>query len=95
MEFPGNVTEIPVKGVRALIADRMHASLQNSAQLTHHSSADARAVLAYRQKCKAASEEAGIGGISINDAVLYATVKTLSEFPELNAQGEGVKIVQF
>ncbi|MGD9020759.1 MAG: dihydrolipoamide acetyltransferase family protein [Lysobacterales bacterium] len=94
-EFPGNVTEVPVRGVRALIADRMHASLQNSAQLTHHSSADARAVLAYRKKCKAAPGEAGVSGISINDAVLYVTVKTLAEFPELNAHWGGDRIVQF
>lgn len=95
MEFPGNATEIPVKGVRKLIADRMHASLQGSAQLTHHSSADARAVLDYRQKCKSAPEDAGVGGISINDAVLYATVKSLAEFPELNAHWQGDRIVQF
>jgi pyruvate dehydrogenase E2 component (dihydrolipoamide acetyltransferase) len=73
----------------------MHASLQGSAQLTHHSSADARAVLDYRQKCKAAPVEAGVGGISINDAVLYATVRTLAEYPELNAHWQGDKIVQY
>jgi len=95
MEFPGKSADIPVKGIRKLVASRMHASLQNTAQLTHHSSADARAVLAYRQKCKAASEEAGVGGISINDAVLYATVRTLVEFSEFNAHWLGDKIVQF
>jgi pyruvate dehydrogenase E2 component (dihydrolipoamide acetyltransferase) len=63
--------------------------------LTHHSSADARAVLAYRKKCKAAPGEAGVSGISINDAVLYVTVKTLAEFPELNAHWGGDRIVQF
>jgi len=95
MEFPGNVTETPVKGVRKLIADRMHASLQNSAQLTHHTSADARAVLDYRHKCKSAPEAAGVNGISINDAVLYATVRTLAEFPGFNAHWQGDRIVQF
>jgi len=95
MDFPGNITEIPVKGVRKLIAGRMHASLQSSAQLTHHSSADARAVLNYRQKCKAAPEQAGVAGISINDAVLYATVKTLAEFPQLNAHWQGDRIMRF
>jgi pyruvate dehydrogenase E2 component (dihydrolipoamide acetyltransferase) len=42
-EFPGTTIEIPVKGVRKLIAERMHASLQNTAQLTHNTSVDARA----------------------------------------------------
>jgi pyruvate dehydrogenase E2 component (dihydrolipoamide acetyltransferase) len=52
-------------------------------------------VLDYRAKCKAAPEEAGVGGISINDVVLYATIKTLGEFPELNAHMLGTKIVEF
>jgi len=95
LDFPGNVTEIPVKGVRKVVAGRMLASLQNTAQLTLNTSADARSVLGYRSKCKAAPEEAGVGGISINDVVLYATVKTLGEFPELNAHMLGTKIVEF
>jgi pyruvate dehydrogenase E2 component (dihydrolipoamide acetyltransferase) len=95
MDFPGNVTEIPVKGIRKLVAGRMHASLQSSAQLTHHTSADARAVLDYRQKCKAAPEKSGVAGISINDAVLFATVRALAEYPELNAHWKGDKIVQY
>jgi len=95
IDFPGNRSEIPVKGIRRLVAERMHASLQNSAQLTHNTSADASAVLEYRQKCKTAPEEAGVGAISINDAVLYATVKTLAEFPEFNAHWQGDRIVQF
>ena len=95
MEFPGNSTEIPVKGVRKIVAERMQASLQNTAQLTLNASADARAMLAYRKKCKAAPEERGVGGINITDFVLYATVKTLTEFPEFNAHWQGDKIVQF
>ncbi len=95
MDFPGNATEIPVKGVRKVVAGRMMASLQNTAQLTLNTSADARSVLGYRSKCKNAPEEAGVGGISINDVVLYATIKTLGEFPELNAHMLGDKIVEF
>ncbi len=94
-EFPGATTESPVKGVRKVVAGRMLASLQNTAQLTLNASADARSILGYRSKCKAAPEEAGVGGISINDVVLYATVKTLAEFPELNAHYLGDKIVEF
>jgi len=95
MDFPGNATEIPVKGVRKVVAGRMLASLQNTAQLTLNVSADARSILGYRAKCKAAPEEAGVGGISINDVVLYAAIKTLGEFPELNAHYLGDKIVNF
>ncbi len=95
MDFPGNVIEIPVKGVRKVVASRMLASLQNTAQLTLNTSADARSILDYRAKCKAAPEEIGVGGISINDVVLYATLRTLAEFPELNAHWHGTKIMQF
>lgn len=95
MEFPGAVEEIPVRGVRKLVAERMHSSLQNTAQLTHHASADARAVLAYRKKCKAAPEAAGLGGVSINHIVMYATVRTLLEMPEFNAHWLGDRITRF
>ncbi|MBN2163636.1 MAG: 2-oxo acid dehydrogenase subunit E2 [Pontiellaceae bacterium] len=95
MEFPGAVNEIPVKGVRKVVAGRMLNSLQNTAQLTLNTSADARSILGYRSKCKNAPEELGVGGISINDVVLYATVKTLTEFPELNAHWLGDKMIQF
>ncbi len=95
MDFPGAVNEVPVKGVRKVVAGRMLNSLQTTAQLTLNSSVDARSILGYRSKCKAAPEEAGVGGISINDVVLYATVKTLGEFPELNAHMLGDKIVEF
>jgi pyruvate dehydrogenase E2 component (dihydrolipoamide acetyltransferase) len=95
LDFPGNATEIPVKGIRKLVSERMLASLQNTAQLTLNASADARSMLGYRKKCKAAPEEAGVGGINITDVVLYATVKTLVEFPEFNAHWQGDKIVQY
>lgn len=94
-DFPGPVTEIPVKGVRKVVAERMMASLQGSAQLTLNASADARSLLAYRGKCKAAPEEAGVGGISLNDLVLFVASRTLKEFPELNAHWLGTKMVQF
>lgn len=93
--IPGKMTEIPMKGVRKLVADRMYASLQGTAQLTHNASADARSVLNYRQICKSAPAEAGIGDVTINDFVLYATIRTLAEFPELNAHRLGDRIVQY
>ena len=95
LDFPGAVTEIPVKGVRKVVASRMLDSLQNTAQLTMNTSADARTMLEFRAKCKAAAEERGVGGITINDIVLFATAQTLVEFPELNAHWLEKKIVQF
>ena len=95
LDFPGAVNEIKVKGVRKVVAGRMLDSLQNTAQLTMNTSADARTMLDFRAKCKAAAEERGIGGITINDIVLFATAQTLVDFPELNAHWLEKKIVQF
>ena len=39
-----------ISNVRRIIAENMHASLKNSAQLTHHISANASKILAYRKK---------------------------------------------
>jgi pyruvate dehydrogenase E2 component (dihydrolipoamide acetyltransferase) len=95
LDFPGETKEIAVKGVRKVVAGRMLASLQNTAQLTMNTSADARTMLDFRARCKAAPEAVGVGGITLNDVVLFATVRTLADFPELNAHWLVSKIVQF
>ena len=74
-------TEIAVSGVRKTIAARMHASLRDSAQLTLHRKADARTILAYRKKVKAA----GTLKVSVNDMVNLAVTRTLRNYPEMNA----------
>ncbi len=93
--FPGPTEEIPVKGIRKLIADRMLSSLASHAQLTLNSGADARNIQAFRKKLKESPEALGLGGITINDFVLYAASRRLSSFPELNAHWLGDKIVRF
>jgi pyruvate dehydrogenase E2 component (dihydrolipoamide acetyltransferase) len=91
-EQMGALKEISVKGVRKLVAGRMLASMQTTAQLTMHTSADARAVLAARAEFKKSEDEAGI---TINDLVLYAVAQTVVQFPDLNAYWLGSKLVQF
>ncbi|MEI8206107.1 MAG: dihydrolipoamide acetyltransferase family protein [Kiritimatiellales bacterium] len=92
VEQMGALKEITVKGVRKLVAARMLSSMQTTAQLTMHTSADARAVLAARKKFKDSADK---GGITINDLVLYAVAQTLVKFQELNAYWLGDKLVQF
>lgn len=70
----------PLTNIRKIIANAMHHSLQSSAQLTHHLSADARALLACRKKAK----ESGMD-ITINDFVCFAVIKVLKKFPRVNA----------
>lgn len=95
MEFPGAVTEIAVKGVRKIIAARMFASLQTTAQVTLSASADASQLLEYRTRLKASPEELGLSTITINDLVLYAVTKTLPRFRFLNAHFLGETIQEF
>ncbi|PID56183.1 dihydrolipoyllysine acetyltransferase [candidate division KSB3 bacterium] len=91
----GAVTDIPVKGVRKIIASRMLDSLQSTAQLTINASADASALLAYRKRLKQSNEELGLSGITINDFVLYAIARTLPQFPFMNAHFLGETIREF
>jgi pyruvate dehydrogenase E2 component (dihydrolipoamide acetyltransferase) len=88
------VQVIPVKGIRKVIAERMLQSLQTTAQLTLHASADARALQALRARLKASPEAMGLRGVTINDLVLLAVARTLPQFPDLNALFTGDAIHQ-
>lgn len=86
---PANGDDFEVKkltNMRKLIAKAMHASLQNSAQLTHHMSADARKIMALRKKYKKALEAGTISqNITINDLVCFAVIKALKKYPQVNS----------
>ena len=75
----------PLSNMRKLIAKAMYASLQNSAQLTHHLSADARRIMALRKKVKKAVENGYPTNITLNDMVCMAVIKALKKFPQVNA----------
>ncbi len=91
----GEPTVVPLKGIRKLIAGKMHESLATTAQLTMNMSFDATGILAYRAKVKAQGEALGLPNITINDVVAYATVQMLMVSPSLNAHFLGDKTVQY
>ncbi len=91
----GENREIPLKGVRKVIAERMHASLQTTAQLTMNAVADARELQAYRKQCKAAPETMGMGGVTLNDMVIYAVSRVLPAYSFMNAEMFPDKIVEY
>jgi pyruvate dehydrogenase E2 component (dihydrolipoamide acetyltransferase) len=79
-------TERPLSNVRKLIAKAMHSSLQNSAQLTHHMSADVRFLLEARQKIKSEiSSGTRHQDITLNDMICWCVIKALKKFPEANS----------
>ncbi|MCK5201269.1 MAG: 2-oxo acid dehydrogenase subunit E2 [Spirochaetales bacterium] len=94
--FPkGEQKEIPVKGIRKIISDLMLKSLTSSAQLTLNSSANAENLLALRKRLKNSSESLGLNRVSVNDLVMFAVVRTLKDYPELNAHFLGDRIIQY
>jgi pyruvate dehydrogenase E2 component (dihydrolipoamide acetyltransferase) len=89
------VEEIAVTGVRKVIAERMHASLRDTAQLTMHASADARRLQELRSRLKRDGEALGLAGVNLNDMVMFAVAQTLRHFPEINAHFTGTSIRRF
>jgi len=84
---PGaDYSELPLTNVRKMIAKAMHASLHNSAQLTHHMSADVRNLLEARKKIKI-EITAGTANqdITLNDMICWCVIKALKKFPEANS----------
>lgn len=76
----------PLSNMRKIIAKAMHASLQNSAQLTHHLGADARRIMELRKAAKKAAEEGRLSvNITLNDLVCFAVIKALLKFPNVNS----------
>lgn len=84
----------PLTNMRKIIARSMHASLQNSAQLTHHLGADARTIMALRKKVKKAMQDGYPTDVTINDFVCFAVIKALGKFPQVNAHflGDSVRL---
>jgi pyruvate dehydrogenase E2 component (dihydrolipoamide acetyltransferase) len=79
-------TDHPLTNVRKIIAKAMHASLQNSAQLTHHMSANVRHILDARKQIKkdlvsgAAKQD-----ISLNDMICWCVIKALKKHTQANS----------
>jgi len=94
----GAITETPIKGIRKVIADRMFASLAQSAQFTLNASAPASKLQEFRIGVKSQgdlAEELGLSRVTINDLILFAVARTLPRFPYMNAHKVGDTIKTF
>ena len=84
---------VPLTTLRSVIAERMFASVQSSAQFTLQSFADVTGALQYHRSIK---ENAHITTrITLNDLFLFVTAQTLSEHRALNAHFDRQRYVQF
>lgn len=78
---------VPLKGMRGMIADRMVESLRTAAQLTHHASADATALMAEKARLAGAGTR-----VSIEDLLMLAVVRALKKSPGANGRVEGREV---
>ncbi len=76
---------VPMEGMRKIIADNMHASLQNAAQLTVFVECDVTDMVAMREQ--ALARHAGEEGyrLSYNDIIAYAVCRALKLHPIMNS----------
>ncbi|MCJ1707802.1 dihydrolipoamide acetyltransferase family protein [Microbacterium sp. VKM Ac-2923] len=76
---------VPVRGARKVTAQRMHASLQGTAQVTLTRYASGDALLAYAARLKEAAALTGAARIGVNDLLLFAAARTLARHPAANS----------
>jgi pyruvate dehydrogenase E2 component (dihydrolipoamide acetyltransferase) len=88
------VAEVPMSGVRAVIAQRMHESHQTTAPVTLTTEADATAFVELRERLKAGlAAELGFN-IGYNDLLIKLVAHALRELSYMNARLEGEVIRQ-
>lgn len=76
---------VKIPNIRKVIAKAMQNSISSTCQLTLNSSFDATEIMEFRKKLKAGKEKLGLENITINDMILFAVSRTLTEFRDLNA----------
>jgi len=89
---PGGSRSIPrasaTSSLRQKIADRLVASLRDSAPVTLHTSVDATQLVAWRNHLKANAGLSGYPTPSYTDLLVHLTAKALRSHPDLNARWE-------
>jgi pyruvate dehydrogenase E2 component (dihydrolipoamide acetyltransferase) len=94
--YSGNDFEVKnLSNIRKIIAKTMYESISNSAQLTHHLSADVRKLQVLRNKVKANMDKGSVVNITLNDMVCFAVIRALQKFPEANSHFLGDSIKTF
>ncbi|WP_350346148.1 dihydrolipoamide acetyltransferase family protein [Heyndrickxia faecalis] len=75
----------PVSGMRKVIAERMHASLQSAAQLTITMKADVTELLALKTQVKETIAKRYGSKLTITDFIARAAILALENHPEMNS----------
>jgi len=80
------VERIPLKGVRAVIADRMGTSVHTTARVTMFMDVDATEFVKLREHLKLLVSDSWGFSPSINDLLIKVVVTALQKFPYMNAR---------
>lgn len=89
----GPSRSIPFSGMRRAIAERMHASLHDAAQLTLFTEVDVTETAAFLESLRQQGTSGQPVRVSMNDLVLLAVSRVLVQFPVLNSTLEGEQIL--
>lgn len=92
-EVPCQVRVIPFEGMRRVIADNMHASLQNAAQLTAFTEVDVTEMVRFRDLVREEYKSDDSVKISYNDIIVMATARALMGHPIMNSTLVGEEIL--
>jgi pyruvate dehydrogenase E2 component (dihydrolipoamide acetyltransferase) len=90
---PTEARIIPFEGMRKAIADNMHASLQNAAQLTTFTEVDVTEMVRFRDMMRAEFARDDSVKISYNDIIVMATARALTRHPIMNSTLVGEEIL--
>jgi pyruvate dehydrogenase E2 component (dihydrolipoamide acetyltransferase) len=83
------LAEVPMGGVRAVIARHMHESHQVTAPVTLTTEADATDLVAMRERLKASlADELGFN-LGYNDLLVKVAARALGKYPYMNARLDG------
>lgn len=87
---------VPVRGARKVTAQRIHASLANTAQVTLTRYADANRLLDWVGRLRAAADgDETKPRVGVNDALLFAAARVVVRHPEANSWFDWDGIRQF
>ena len=90
---PAPPKSLPFTGMRRAIADNMHASLQNSAQLTLMTEVDVTEMVHFRDLLREEYKKDESVRISYNDIIIYTVARVLKRFPYMNSTLVGEEIL--
>ena len=87
------VHSIPFTGMRKSVADNMHASLQNTAQLTAFTEVDVTEMVRFLALVREEHKKDKEVRVSYNDIIIQATSRVLKLFPIMNSTLVGDEIL--